>query len=833
MKKCIGQLSWLIHFTCSSIGIKKYVDILREKEYNKKRFVNAVRHEINERKFVMIQTIKNIKSIYLAILITILISCTVCIKRVFPFEMISVFWLIGFFLYTYSAIVYVRAYENIKNKIMKKSKPLGFLILNSVYWSLGIYLIYRNLPYYRLKGWRLYLIFVILAFLFQLGKEKGWFVSEKKKVRGYIGLGIVMVLLNDAMYYFPANNNRPSRLYGYGFILIAGIITFLSLLRYKRWEEYKKSHPVKSSWIMFFAGLLLVFATFETLSGNNVLLIMPWHWFMNVIWFFLVAGLVFLFCRRKKISLIITLILMSILGLANGYIVLFRGCPILPADLYLISTAKEVSQNYSYVFSYYMYMGAAFFFVTLSFILRIQNVKPEKREFKRFAIVYLICAVLAVPVFYGNAMLLKGNIDLWRPVKTYRKYGTLNGFGINLTAMQVKKPEGYDVNTVEEVLKGYESDEVRTEKMPNIITVMCEAFSDLSVVGDFTTNEEVMPYFNSLQDNIIKGYAYSSVVGGTTANSEYEFQTGNATTFLPTGTVPYQQYIQGESYSFTRNLKSLDYSATALHAYRRNTYRRELVYPMLGFDQYFAKEVFENPTYLRSYIDDQSDFEKVIEMYEKRDRSNPYYMFNVTMQNHSAYNTYDMEYNIDLTDVSGYDDAKEYLSCVNHTDQAIKTLIEYFSQQEEPTYIIFFGDHQPNLDSGFFTHLQGADMEELSIEELQKRYMVPFFIWSNQEMESKTVDRISLNYLSSFFLREAGLPMTAYNKYLMDLYEKYPVINVNGYIDKDGNHYSASEMKDNPDLVDYNKIVYNAIIDKYENLDWAYQLKGGEVTLKK
>lgn len=781
----------------------------------------------------MIDTIKRIKSIYLASIVTLLISCTICIKRIYPFKTLSVFWLIFVFVFTYSAIVYSRNYEKVKKIVVDKIDNPLFLLSNSLYWALGIYLVYRNLPYYRLKGWQLYLVFVLLLFLFQLGKQKAWFIQDKKRIRLYVILGLIMVVLNDVMYYFPANNNRPKRWLGYGFILAAGLVTFFNLLSYKRLEAYKKKRPVKSSWIMYIVSIFLIFATFESFSGNNVVLILPWHWLMNMIWFFILAGLVYVICRKKKISLFITLALMSILGLANGYVVLFRGCPILPADLYLISTAKEVSQNYSYLFTYYMYMGVAFFLVTVSFILRMSDEKPEKKEYRRFALIYVLVAALAVPAFLGNAQLLKGNIDLWRPVKTYRKYGTLNGFGVNLLAMQVNKPEGYDVNTVSDILNGYESDEVSSEKRPNVITVMCEAFSDLSVVGDYETNEEVLPYFNSLSGNIIKGYAYSSVVGGTTANSEYEFQTGNATTFLPTGTVPYQQYIQGESYSFTRVLKSLNYSATALHAYRRNTYRRELVYPMLGFDNYYAQETFEDPTYLRTYIDDESDFKKLIEMYEERDTSKPFYMFNVTMQNHSSYDTHNMDYNINLTDVSGYEDAEEYLSCVNHTDKALKTLIDYFSKVEEPTYIIFFGDHQPNLDSGFFTHLLGDDMENLEIEDLQKRYTVPFFIWSNQELESKTVDKISLNYLSSFFLKEAGLPMTAYDKYLMDLYKKYPVININGYIDAEGNYYDANAIQDNPDLVDYNKIVYNAIIDKFEGMDWAYQLKGDEVSLKK
>ena len=72
------------------------------------------------------------------------------------------------------------------------------------------------------------------------------------------------------------------------------------------------------------------------------------------------------------------------------------------------------------------------------------------------------------------------------------------------------------------------------------------------------------------------------------------------------------------------------------------------------------------------------------------------------------------------------------------------------------------------------------------------------------------------------------MPMTAYNKYLMDLYKKYPIVNVNGYMDADGNHYDANQTRENEDLLGYNMIVYNAIMENYKGLDWAYQLQGVE-----
>ena len=83
----------------------------------------------------------------------------------------------------------------------------------------------------------------------------------------------------------------------------------------------------------------------------------------------------------------------------------------------------------------------------------------------------------------------------------------------------------------------------------NVIVIMNESLSDLSVLPGVESNTDAMPFLRSLTENTIKGYAYSSVFGGTTANSEYEFLTGNTTAFLPAGTVPYHLYVgQGRSH---------------------------------------------------------------------------------------------------------------------------------------------------------------------------------------------------------------------------------------------------------------------------------------------
>lgn len=52
--------------------------------------------------------------------------------------------------------------------------------------------------------------------------------------------------------------------------------------------------------------------------------------------------------------------------------------------------------------------------------------------------------------------------------------------------------------------------------------------------GDIETNEDYMPFIHDLMKNgnCVSGTTYASIVGGQTANTEYEFLTGNSMAFF-------------------------------------------------------------------------------------------------------------------------------------------------------------------------------------------------------------------------------------------------------------------------------------------------------------
>ena len=125
-----------------------------------------------------------------------------------------------------------------------------------------------------------------------------------------------------------------------------------------------------------------------------------------------------------------------------------------------------------------------------------------------------------------------------------------------------------------------------------------------------------------------------------------------------------------------------------------------------------------------------------------------------------------------------------------------------------------FGDHQPNVETGFLEELYGKDYDELSPEELALRYQTPFVLWANYDIEEAENVDISANYLSTLLMDAAGLPKSAYQNFLSELREKLPVITANFAIDADGNFYSSSEYDQLADVLeDYEIIQYYHLFD--------------------
>ena len=318
-----------------------------------------------------------------------------------------------------------------------------------------------------------------------------------------------------------------------------------------------------------------------------------------------------------------------------------------------------------------------------------------------------------------------------------------------------------------------------------------------------------MSYFKSLKKNTIRGNTYVSVFGGQTPNSEWEFLTNNSMAFMPYMTVPYQQYIRKPSYSLATILKEQGYTATAIHPWYGSGYRRNAIYPLLGFDSFESIETLDNLEYSRVYPTDLSVYKKIINQFENKNDNEKLFNFTVTMQNHSAYDLPNYTSTVFLEDIEDCIRVEQYLSLLKESDEALEYLINYFENYEEKTIILFFGDHQPPyLEEKFWETIIENPEDETT------KYITPFILWANYDIKEQYIDKTSLNYLSILLLETAQLKASPYMDFLKEIQKEIPVITGNGYISSDGNYYTyEQETNYLESLNKYQLIQYNNVFD--------------------
>lgn len=432
--------------------------------------------------------------------------------------------------------------------------------------------------------------------------------------------------------------------------------------------------------------------------------------------------------------------------------------------------------------------------------------------------------------------------NVWNKVSSCRANGFYMNYFINFHYLKVSAPSGYSHERVADILEEVEGQELAAGtspstssavtaqgggkilgnsdfapntslhgKKPNIILIMNESLADFDLVGNMEFNRDPLPFIHSMKENTIKGRDYVSVFGAGTSNSEFEAMTGNTMAYFPSGSNVYQQFMHKSTFSMPSYLKELGYVCNAVHPSSGANWNRVATYQSMKFDRFVTIEDFKKPEYVR-YISDKESYKKVIELYEKKG-DQPMFVFDMTIQNHGGYLTNTNWKNPVYVKDSYYDEAKEYLSATYVSDQAFQYLIDYFSKEEEPTLICMFGDHFPSIETDFYEELLGKPQSDWELEDIQKRYAAPFVLWANYDIEEGENVDLSNNYLENLMLKQAGIELPLYHQYLERVSQEIPVMNVNGYMNREGvwNNYGKGETD-----------IISKLLTDYEILQYGY-----------
>ena len=562
------------------------------------------------------------------------------------------------------------------------------------------------------------------------------------------------------------------------------------------------------------------FYTFETLTHQMSTMI-ELAKRLNIAFYYWLFLFVFFIAGRTSISMAICVSAIAIIGVGNYFVVMFRSNPIVPWDIYSFETAMGVADNYVFSVDWALAEHIAMFILMLIVGVRT-NIRLNKKILRP-----ILTVAMCIPAYFYISYLWQDNLErntglndtLFNAKYMHSKDGFFVSFILDIHFLQIEEPKNYSDEYALSLLNKQKVEKVETpEELPDIIAIMDETFSDPAVLGEFETNKDYMPFVHSILRgevaNTISGYTDVSVLGGNTANSEFEFLTGNSMAFFPNGSVPYLQYIRDGISTIVPQLEEYGYTTYGTHPYRAKGWNREFIYDLMGFDYRYFQGSFPFEDKLRNYVSDEADFKSILEW--RNNTEGPFFMFNVTMQNHSNYggdfDNFDPQIVAKFKNTSSNKYLNKYLSLMYETDQDVASLLSELSQSDRKTIVVFWGDHQPNdyVVRPIYKEY-GLDFDNQTYEQQQQRQKTPFFIWANYDIQEQTNVEISLNYLNILLFETAGLQLDEYQTFRKNLWQgQIPMMNAVGYRNDDG------------DLVEYDDApeeIQN-LLNEYQNIQY-------------
>lgn len=554
--------------------------------------------------------------------------------------------------------------------------------------------------------------------------------------------------------------------------------------------------------------------------------------FLNFLIIYIIICLFYVITGKIKISLYLSLVLTCCIGIINHFITAFRGTPLVPWDIFSLNVALSVLPTFTFKISLKLILGILLFSLAIFILGKINFTSFKNNKLKiiyRISVLSLI--LIFIYSFYFTDLITKFELDEnWDPQEEYHNNGLAASLFKQARNLIIDTPEKYNLTSITKLASEIEVPILEHDEnfeYPNIIAIMNESFAELKNIGNFSTNKEYLPFFNNLTQNTIKGNLHVSIFGATTPNSEWEFLTSNSMAFVPKRTVPYQQYVLRKSYSLASILKEQNYTTNAIHCYYPQGYNRNLAYPRLGFETFWSINELENIEYIREYPNDLSTYKNIIKLYENKSDNEKIFNFTLTMQNHGSYTDENFQNSI-LAENGQYPKLNQYLSLIKIADNALEYLINYFSNQEEHTIILLFGDHQPYVEDEFYdTLLSRSYADPTSKEATEKKYITPFMIWANYDIDTSKykISDISANYLASLLLDVAEIQKTPYLQFLDELREEIPIIIGNGYMDKTGLYHDFSEDNEYSELLEnYHYIQFNNMFDKTNKITSLFEV---------
>ena len=546
---------------------------------------------------------------------------------------------------------------------------------------------------------------------------------------------------------------------------------------------------------------------------------------LNALTAFCLTLILFAVLGKWSLSTGISGAVFTIVALINYYTRDLHGSALMPQDILNLGTAAEVMGSYTLKITQDVVKIALLYLPILAIaFVQVWCAKgtPKRASWKARGVRVAGSALGVFLVmffgYFGPVTIKPKTTYGWAWQNTYYTYGYLAGTieATSLMADPIIEPEGYSdaaADTAAQMAADYSGPAATAESAqdyPDVVLILSESFYDFDLVTDLQADTDIITVTKNLP-NSVYGHTISPHVGGGTNSSEYEMLTSNSLILMPSIT-PFNWLNLYNANSLVSYLKGFGYSTMAAHPYTNSNYRRDSAWMALGFDETHFEDDFTSEEYYgsRPYQTDSATYKDWEKMYEAMPEDKPRFSFLVSIQSHGDYDMNDASLDIvhAATDYGEYDELMdEYLSCIKMTDSAVQELCDYFTEQYEKTgrkvIVALAGDHAPS----FVKHVADPSFADTDNELQILERSTPFLIWANYPLENtdaaiSTTDplnRMDMVMLAPTLLQQAGLPLSDYYKYLLEMKQNTPVVTAaNDYMKVDGTtaEYGVDETLD-------------------------------------
>ncbi|MFP2928201.1 sulfatase-like hydrolase/transferase [Pyxidicoccus sp. 3LG] len=330
----------------------------------------------------------------------------------------------------------------------------------------------------------------------------------------------------------------------------------------------------------------------------------------------------------------------------------------------------------------------------------------------------------------------------------------------------------------------------------DVVIYMAESFWDPTRLA-VPLSADPIPFVHALAASHSSGQLISPAFGGGTANAEFELLTGMSASFTPDGAFPYQHYLLRPVEALPSLFRAAGYHTVAIHPFHAWYWSRDVVYPLLGFDEFQSLADFPSARLEGPWVSDEEVVDRILQ--ELSDERRASFVMAVTMSTHGPYNvapTGAEEIEVlgklspDSRNVLG-----NYVHKLRQMDRALERLVRRLEARPRRTLLVLFGDHLPMLGPDYAVYREAGFLTEPWTDAQRERMAeVPVVLWSNFPLAKQEL-HLSMGLFAPRILEAAGMRPPGFFAFLTELSRVVPVVRTDLLQGASGEYLPLSERE--------------------------------------